>query len=105
MSQITLLLDAVKHGDRDALDDLFSLLSSDLHHLAYVRLMGGARPAMLDTTSLVHESYLRFLKAGHVEVADKSHFLAYSAKVMRSIIVDFARKRAADRRGGAAAEV
>jgi RNA polymerase sigma factor (TIGR02999 family) len=54
---------------------------------------------MLDTTTLVHESYLRFLEAGRVQVEDHRHFLAYASHVMRSIVVDHARSQLAAKRG------
>ena len=60
---------------------------------------------MLDTTALVHESYLRLFKAGAVEANDRGHFMGYAAQVMRSIVVDFVRRRSADRRGGDAIHV
>src|SRR5437899_441667 len=81
-----------------ATGQLFSVLYHDLRKLAHARLARAATPTLLDTTSLVHESYLRFLKAGQVHIEDRAHFLAYAAKVMRSVIVDFARERAAKRR-------
>ena len=55
---------------------------------------------MLDTTALVHESFMRFSQASGSEIVDKRHFLGYAAKVMRSVIVDAARARNAERRGG-----
>jgi RNA polymerase sigma factor (TIGR02999 family) len=55
---------------------------------------------LLDTTSLVHETFLRILKSRGVEVSERPRFLAYAARVMRSIIVDFVRQRHAERRGG-----
>jgi RNA polymerase sigma factor (TIGR02999 family) len=60
---------------------------------------------LLDTTELVHESYLRLYKAGSLEAGDKGQFMAYAARVMRSVVVDFVRRRAADRRGGGAEHV
>ena len=103
--QLTALLEAARSGDKAALDELFSLMYAELHRLAHARLTRGARPMQLDTTSLVHESYLRCLKVGQLDVADRSHFLAYAAKVMRSIVVDFARQRQAERHGGDATHV
>jgi ECF sigma factor len=76
MGQLTSLLDAARRGDRAALDDLFSLMYPELHHLAHMRLTRGERPGQLDTTSLLHESYLRLLNAGQLDVVDRSHFLA-----------------------------
>ena len=99
------LLDAVRRGDKPALDELFSLLYRELRRLAHARLARGRSSPHLDTTSLVHESYLRCLKARALDVADRSHFLAYAAKVMRSIVVDVARSQQAERRGGEAAHL
>jgi RNA polymerase sigma factor (TIGR02999 family) len=87
-------------GDREDLDRLFSELYRDLRRLAHARLRRREAPTLLDTTSLVHESYLRFLSAGHVQVADRSRFLAYAASAMRSVVVDFVRQSGAQRRGG-----
>jgi RNA polymerase sigma factor (TIGR02999 family) len=57
------------------------------------------------TTALVHESYLRFVQAGQLEGEHRGHFFSYAASVMRSVIVDFARQRQAQRRGGDVAHV
>ena len=105
IANLKALLDAARGGDRGALDELFSLMYSELHRLAHARLTRNERHVQLDTTSLVHESYLRCLKAGQLDVVDRSHFLAYAAKVMRSIVVDLARQRQAERRGGDATHV
>jgi RNA polymerase sigma factor (TIGR02999 family) len=100
MDDLTDLLEATRLGDKSAADRLFSLLYADLRRIAHVRLKGQETPTLLNTTGLVHESYLRFLHAGKVDVSNRSHFLAYAARAMRSIIVDAMRKRFADRRGG-----
>ena len=100
VSEITLLLEAARQGDPEALNRVFSELYRDLQKLARARLRGRDAPTLLDTTSLVHESYLRFLKAGEIRINDRPHFLAYAARVMRSVVVDFARERSAERRGG-----
>ena len=70
-----------------------------------MRLTQGARGAMLDTTALVHESYLRFAGAGQLAINDRQHFMRYAANVMRSVIVDCVRERMAERRGGEALHV
>jgi len=87
-------------GDGVALNQLFSVLYGELHRLARARLRGNRDLTLLQTTALVHESYFRFLKAGQVQIIDRSHFLSYASRVMRSIIVDFFRERSAKRRGG-----
>lgn len=80
--------------------DLFPLLYGELRRLARSRLAAGGRNVMLDTTGLVHESYLRLERAGKVGIQDRDHFLAYAASAMRSVVVDYVRRRAADKRGG-----
>src|SRR5215469_16685592 len=97
---ITTLIAAVRRGENEAIGQLFSELYPELRRLAHARLKRSAAPQLLDTTSLVHESYLRFQKAGQVQVSDRAHFLAYAARVMRSVVVDFARESSAQRRGG-----
>ena len=65
----------------------------------------GRRPTLLDTGSLVHESYIRFAEARHITLEDRVHFMRWAVCVMRSVIVDFARRRLAARRGAGAARV
>src|SRR5260370_35768643 len=86
--------------DRSALDECYSSFYVELRHLAQQRLRRCEKITLLDTTALVHESYLKFLRAGRLNLSDRGQFLAYAAHVMRSIIVDFVRKRRAGRRGG-----
>jgi RNA polymerase sigma factor (TIGR02999 family) len=105
MSQVTLLLDASRRGDAGAVEQLFDLLYNDLRQLAHARLRRSGQFTLLDTTALVHESYLRLFKAGVIEANDRGHFMGYAAQVMRSIVVDFVRRRSADRRGGDAIHV
>ena len=87
-------------GGSEATQELFSLLYHDLRRLAHARLQRNEPITLLDTTSLVHETFLRVLKSGQIEVSNRPSFLAYAAQVMRSIIVDFVRQRHAERRGG-----
>ena len=84
----------------DTNPELFSLLYRELRQLAHSRLLKSGRLTLLDTTSLVHETFLRVARAGRLEISDPSQFLAYAARVMRSIVVDFVRQRLAERRGG-----
>lgn len=101
MGDITQLLQRVSAGDGSARDDLFEKLYPELRKLAHSRLARG-RQTLLDTCVLVHECYLRFANAGRVELREREHFLAYATQAMRSIIVDFARERMAEKRGGVA---
>jgi RNA polymerase sigma factor (TIGR02999 family) len=80
--------------------EIFTVLYRELRQLAHYRLMKSGRVTLLDTTSLVHETFLRVAGASRVELSEHSQFLAYAARVMRSIVVDFVRRRMAERRGG-----
>lgn len=102
---LTDLIQRAQGGDHQALGRIFDLAYDDLHRMARARLRGTDRGAYLDTTSLVHESYLRFSQAGLLNVNDRLHFFRYAGQVMRSVIVDLARSRKADRRGGEAEHV
>lgn len=105
MGDLTALLEAARHGDESAVNQVFSFMYDDLHRIAHARLRRNRPLTLLDTTGLVHDAYLRFLRADRLQVSDRSHFLAYAARVMRSIIVDAVRKRQAERRGGDAVHV
>ncbi len=105
MGEITELLQQCSAGDPTARESLFALLYQDLHKLARARLRRSETITLLNTTSLVHESYLRLSNTHELEFKDRGSFFAYAACVMRSIIVDEVRKRHADRRGGSAEHV
>jgi RNA polymerase sigma factor (TIGR02999 family) len=105
MSDVTSLLLAAKNDDPQAMNRLFEVLYDDLRMMARAKLRRSAPMTVLDTTALVHESYLRFLRTGDLRVEDRPHFLAYAARVMRSIVVDLIRSRLADRHGGNALHV
>jgi RNA polymerase sigma factor (TIGR02999 family) len=105
MTEITTLLRAAAAGDRMAADQAFAMLYADLQRLAHSRMRRSGDMTLLDTTALVHESYLRFQSAGELEFSDRQHFLAYAARVMHTVVVDLVRARQADRRGGGAEHV
>ena len=105
MEQVAALLGAGLAPADGAAEQLFGLLYPDLRQLAHGRLRRSGKFTLLDTTELVHESYLRLYKAGSLEAGDKGQFMAYAARVMRSVVVDFVRRREADRRGGGAVHV
>ena len=102
MSQLTELLGRIQAGDTAARDALFAAAYSELHRLAHARLRDGGRNTVLDTTCLVHESYLRFVRAGELRAEDRRAFFAYASQVMRSVIVNSVRERIAQKRGGSA---
>ena len=89
--------------ERDASEtnqEMFTLLYGELRQLAHSRLTKSGHLTLLDTTSLVHETFLRVAGAGRLAMSDRSQFLAYASRVMRSVVVDFVRQRMAVRRGG-----
>jgi RNA polymerase sigma factor (TIGR02999 family) len=100
MNQLTELLVRVHAGDPEARDALFAASYRELHRLAQSRLRDGGRDAVLDTTCLVHEAYLRFVSAGELRAEDRRAFFAYASQVMRSVIVNSVRERIAQKRGG-----
>ena len=100
MTSLTLLVQRVAAGEAGARDELFAAAYSELRKLARSRLRDGGRNTFLETTALVHESYLRFLNAGELRIQDRQAFFAYASRVMRSVIIDSVRERQALRRGG-----
>jgi len=100
MGQLTVLLEQIQGGDAGARDALFAVAYAELHRLAQARMRDGGRSVLLDTTGLVHESYLRFVRVGELRVEDRRAFFGYASQVMRSVIVNSARERMAQKRGG-----
>ena len=100
MAEITQLLERMRGGDAEARDALFSAAYEELQILARARLRNGGRNTVLETTSLVHECYLRFIGAGTLRAEDRRGFFGYASQVMRSVIVNNVRERQAERRGG-----
>src|SRR6185503_2419620 len=98
----TELLQAWSQGDESALDRLVPLVYEELHRLAR-RYMRQERPDhTLQATSLVNEAYLRLIDVNRVEWRNRAHFLALAAQMMRRILVEFARNRHRQKRGGGA---
>ncbi len=100
MDAISDLIARVNAGEPGAQDALFTATYAELRKLARSRLRGGGRNTCLDTTALVHESYLRFVNGGQLRSDDRRAFFAYASRVMRSVIIDAVRERQAERRGG-----
>ena len=105
MGDVTQLIARAREGDRAAFDRLFELLYPELRRIAHARLSRNVRDAMMNTTALVNECYLKFSQGDRLTPGDRVHFLAYAATVMRSIVVDAARAAQAQRRGGDAEHV
>jgi len=99
-AEVTALLRAWSSGDTDALDRLMPIVYAELHRLAGMYLRRERAGNSLQTTALLNEAYLRLVNVRETEWQDRTHFFAMSARLMRRILVDAARKRAAARRGG-----
>jgi RNA polymerase sigma factor (TIGR02999 family) len=97
---LTDLLQRVARGERAALHEVFAALYQDLREIARSRLRQRGGVARLDTTSLVHESFLRLMNAHRLVLEDRKHFYTYAAKTMRNIIIELAREHLTERRGG-----
>ena len=87
-------------GDESALNELSELLYEDLHHLAQKYLRKERPDHTLQATALVHEAYLQLHDLRHLDWKSRSHFIGVVAQVMRHVLVDHARARAAQKRGG-----
>ena len=98
-ADITLWLDAARDGDRAALDRVLATLYQELHAMAR-RQLAGQQGHTLDATALVHEAYLKLSGRNAAQFDDRAHFFAYAASAMRSVVVDYARQRLAQKRGG-----
>ena len=99
VAEITQWLDAAREGDRDALDRVLATLYHELHAMAR-RQLAGQQAQTLDATALVHEAYLKLIGRQTAQFDDRAHFFAYAASAMRSVVVDYARQRLAQKRGG-----
>jgi RNA polymerase sigma-70 factor (ECF subfamily) len=95
----TLLLEW-RSGSRAALDALFPLVYADLRRRAHHYLGGEREGHTLSTTALVHETYIKLLDIDRIEIQDRAHFLALAATAMRRVLVEYARRHNAAKRGG-----
>jgi RNA polymerase sigma factor (TIGR02999 family) len=98
--EVTRLLDALQHGDRAALDRLFPLVYEELRAVAHGQRQRWQGDYTLDTTALVHEAYLKLVDQSRASWESRAHFLATAAKAMRHILINYARDRGAQKRGG-----
>lgn len=98
-ANITRLIEAHRDGDESAYDSAVELLYKELHGLAHHQLARFHGNATLQTTAVVNEAYLK-LKESSTKALDRQHFLAVAAKAMRHVVIDYARKRSAEKRGG-----
>jgi RNA polymerase sigma factor (TIGR02999 family) len=100
MAEMNELLRSASAGDAGAAARLFDHVYADLKRIAHSRLYRSGRVLDLDTTALVHESFLRMVERGELAVADQRAFFGYVGRVMRNVLVDHVRERQAAKRGG-----
>jgi RNA polymerase sigma factor (TIGR02999 family) len=97
---VTNLLLDWRRGDRGALDRLLPLVYSELRQVARARLRQEAPGHTIQATALVHEAYVRLVDLDRMSLSDRTHFFAVAARLMRQILVDHARRKRSDKRGG-----
>ncbi|HEY3838591.1 MAG TPA: sigma-70 family RNA polymerase sigma factor [Bryobacteraceae bacterium] len=100
-SSVTQLLHDVRAGDKAAMDRLFPLVYSELRRLADSCLRRERAGHTLQRTALVHEAYVRLVAGSQPDYQDRAHFLGIAARIMRQILVDYARRRNAGKRSAA----
>jgi RNA polymerase sigma-70 factor (ECF subfamily) len=103
--RVTELLLAWGRGDRFALDELLPIVHQELRRLARLQMRGERNNHTLQTTALVNEAFIRLVDLRRIRWQDRAHFLALSARLMRRILVDHARSRNYQKRGGGAMNV
>jgi len=103
--QITELLAEWREGNQSALDELYPLVYDELHRLARRYMSRERKGHTLQTTALINEAYVRLVDQKNVQWANRSHFFAISAQIMRRILIDHARRHAYAKRGGGAKQV
>jgi len=97
--EIESLIRRADQADREATDKLFAVLYNELHQLAEHNLRHAGSALTLGTTTLLHEAYLNIAGRENVAFAERSRFLAYASRAMRGLIIDYARRRRAKKRG------
>jgi len=103
--EITQLLDAWSSGNQSALDELYPLVYDELHRLARRYMSREKKGHTLQTTALINEAYVRLVDQRNVHWANRSHFFAISAQIMRRILIDHPRSHAYAKRGGGQEQV
>jgi RNA polymerase sigma factor (TIGR02999 family) len=104
-SDVTLLLKRLSNGDQDALADLIPLVYDELHRLAAFHLQRERAEHTLQTTALVHEAYVRLVDQKEAQWKNRGHFFAVAAQAMRRVLVDYARRHQAVKRGSSLPKV
>jgi len=104
-SNVTQLLKEFQSGNQTAADRLWSEVYDELRGVARSKLQDEREDHTLNTTELVHECYLKLIDQTQVQWENRLHFFAMASRVMRNILIDYARRRTADKRGGNAPHV
>ena len=102
---VTTLLRAWGEGDQQALDQLMPLVERELNRVARGCLAGERANRSISATALVNEAFLRLVELDRIDWRDRAHFLSIGARLMRRVLVDLARARRAEKRGGDAVRV
>ncbi len=105
LHQVTVLLDRVAGGDKDAVDSLLPLVYQELRRLAQHQLKQERSGHTINATALVHEAYLKLIDQKDAAWQNRAHFMAIAAQAMRRILIDYARRRLAEKRGGSIAVI
>lgn len=103
--QVTQLLINYRNGDESALQTLFPIVYDELHRVAGSMMRRENAAHTLQATALVNEAYLRLIGQNSLDLTNKQHFVAIAARVMRQVLVDHARAKKAEKRGGDAVKV
>ena len=102
MPDLTLLLNRMRQGDRDAGEQAFAQVYGELHRIASREMRREAPGHTLQTTALINEAYMRFVSAGSLQIENRGHFFAIASQQMRRILVDHARATRTQKRDGGA---
>jgi len=100
VGNVTRVLEEVRGGSRDAVDRLLPLVYDELRRIAARQLRNRGGGVTVQPTMLVHEAYLKLIGPSQGEWKDRAHFLGVAARAMRQVLIDYARRRMADKRGG-----
>lgn len=104
-NEVTQLLAAWNEGDKSALEEVLPLVIRELRQLAHAHMRKEGYNHTLQTTALINEAYMKLIEQKNVQWQNRSHFFAIASKVMRRILLDYAKTRLRDKRGGGAVHV
>lgn len=99
-TEITKLLRDWSNGDKSALEKLVPLIETEIHNIAHRHMRHERSGGILQTTALIDEAYLRLIDMNSVQWQNRAHFFAICARIMRQVLVDYARNRNREKRGG-----